>query len=176
MDKKIRLCLITLCAGIVACHPNTDSDVSVPPEPENPAAQNAMPRRAHDYSLLWVDNNIPPTMSAGSSTQAHVRVKNTGDWTWPDAKTANPPKPDGSYAVRLTYRWASAEGALLPENQTRGELPANIPPGEMADFAIKIDAPKAAGQYQLQVDVVEELITFFSAKGMKKLIVPITVG
>jgi hypothetical protein len=35
--------------------------------------------------------------------------------------------------------------------------------------------PKEPGSYRLEIDVVEELVTFFSAKGTQKLTLPVTV-
>jgi hypothetical protein len=150
------------------------------PETEAPAgdtqAAPAAPKPSHaTYSLQWVSNDVPKTMSPGASTPVKVSVKNTGDWPWNDPFAANPSRPDGAYAVRLTYGWASADGKALPANSVRGELTAPVPPGETANFVIKVEAPKEAGSYQLQLDLVEELVFFFSAKGNEKLTVPVTV-
>lgn len=134
------------------------------------------PKTTHQtYSLQWVSNDVPSTMSANKGTAVHVSVKNTGDWAWPNPSAANPSKPDGSYAVRLSYRWADATGKLLPQGAERGELSASVPAGEMANFSMEVLSPKDPGSYQLQLDLVEELVSFFSAKGAPKLIVPVTV-
>jgi len=144
------------------------------PSAEAPGAPGS--KTTHQtYSLQWVSNDVPSTMPANKSTAVHVSVKNTGDWAWPNPSAANPPKPDGSYAVRLSYRWADATGKLLPQGAERGELSASVPAGETANFSMEILAPKDPGSYQLQLDLVEELVSFFSAKGAQKLIVPVTV-
>ena len=121
-------------------------------------------------------HNIPSTMRPGVVLPVTVTVKNTGDWLWPDKRMASPEKRDGTYAVRLSYRWANSAGELLAENAERGDLAASVEPDAVANFIIKITPPPDRGTYQLQIDLVEELVTFFSAKGMKKLILPITVG
>jgi hypothetical protein len=115
-------------------------------------------------------------MSPGVVLPVTVTVKNTGDWLWPDKRMASPEKLDGTYAVRLSYRWADSEGQLLAENTERGDLTSSIEPGAVAHFIIKITPPTKPGKYQLQFDIVEELVTFFSAKGMTKLNVPVKVG
>lgn len=115
-------------------------------------------------------------MRPGVVLPVTVTVKNTGDWLWPDKRMASPEKRDGTYAVRLSYRWANSAGELLAENAERGDLAASVEPDAVANFIIKITPPPDRGTYQLQIDLVEELVTFFSAKGMKKLILPITVG
>jgi len=132
-------------------------------------------KRSHVYSLQWISNYIPQTMSIGSVNSVQVSVKNSGDWTWPDPKSANPSKPDGTYAVRLSYRWAHLDGKFLPQDSVRGDLPSSVPSGAIANFVIDVVAPKDPGSYKLQLDLVEELVNFFSAKGGEKLIVPVTV-
>lgn len=148
------------------------------PEIESPATDAAGPaaKPSHaKYALQWVSNDISQTMSAGKAAPVHISVKNTGDWAWPDAQTANPSQPDGRYAVRLTYRWVTANNVALPENPARGEITAPVPPGGTAVFSLEINPPKESGSYQLQLDLVQELVTFFSAKGVEKLVVPVTV-
>ncbi|HMG05171.1 MAG TPA: hypothetical protein VK581_06895 [Chthoniobacterales bacterium] len=148
------------------------------PETETPKADAppaASPPSHAAHELQWITNDIPASMAAGKVTPVHVSVKNTGDWPWPDPFAANPSKPDGTYAVRLAYRWADSNGKVLPEDGTRAELKAPVPAGQTANFTLRVLAPKDPGAYQLQVDLVEELVTFFSTKGTEKLTVPVTV-
>jgi hypothetical protein len=145
-------------------------------EPPSTNTQTEAPKPTHAvYSLEWVTNDIPPTMPAGKAVPVHVSVKNTGDWPWPDPFAANPAKPDGTYAIRLSYLWADSSGKLAPQDSARGELPAPVPPGQIANFTMQVVAPKAPGSYQLQLDLVEELNTFFVSKGTTKLTVPVAV-
>lgn len=50
-----------------------------------------------------------------------------------------------------------------------------VPPGETANFTIVVTPPTEPGKYQLQFDLVHELVAFFSSKGAEKLTVPVTV-
>lgn len=167
MKSHLQLaCACALAGMITSCDRKSET--------EAPAAPGAKP--AHErYSLQWVSNDIPATMPAGKSVPIKVSVKNTGDWPWNDPFAANPAHPDGTYAVRLTYGWVSGDGKPLPANSVRGELTAPIPPGGTANFTIKVETPKVPGNYQLQLDLVEELVFFFSDKGNEKLTVPVTV-
>src|SRR2546421_7113081 len=137
-----------------------------------PSADKA---RHESYSLQWVSNDVPATMSPDEPMPVHVSVKNTGTWPWLNPDAANPATADGSYAVRLSYRWARADGKLLPQGSERGELNATVSPGETANFTMEVVPPKEAGGYSLEFDLVQELVTFFSAKGTQKLTVPVTV-
>lgn len=101
----------------------------------------------------------------------HVTAKNTGDWLWPDRNAANPSKPDGTFAVRLAYRWSKTEVGV----GDRADLTASVPPGETANFTMQVTPPKERGVYELHVGLVQEFAASFSAKGAKELVVPVTV-
>jgi hypothetical protein len=159
-------CLTGTAIVLTSCDRKPSADSSAAPAPKT--ADKA-------YSLEWVSNDIPATMPAGKATTVRVSAKNTGNWTWPNPVTANPSKLDGSYAVRLSYRWAGAEGKLEPQGSDRGELGAPVPPADTANFSMNVFPPKEPGSYRLEVDLVEELVTFFSAKGTQKLTLPVTV-
>jgi hypothetical protein len=113
-------------------------------------------------------------MKAGSSIGMRLVAKNTGDWPWPDPFTAHPPRPDGTYAVRLSYSWYRG-GSALPATAARAELVKSVPAGETASFTIQVTAPPEPGKYELHFDLVQELVTFFSGRGAEKLVVPVTV-
>lgn len=167
---------VAMIFGFSACDQNPGSVSSNSPS-NSPivsatAAKPTLTPPAHDkYSVEWIRNDIPQTMNAGILVTVHVTAKNTGDWTWPDPKAANPSSPDGTYAVRLAYRWAELE-AGAPE---RGELAGSVAPGQTADFTISIIPPKEPGSYHLHVSLVQELAVSFSDKGVADLVVPVTV-
>jgi hypothetical protein len=125
--------------------------------------------------MEWVRHDIPQTMSAGGYVTIHVSAKNTGDWIWLNPPHANPSLPDGRYAVRLCYRWATSDSQLLPQESGRGDLQMPVGPGQVANFTMDVKAPEDADRYELQIDLVEELVTFFSTRGAEKLKVPVIV-
>jgi hypothetical protein len=166
-------CVIICVAALLGsgCGRSADSNASGAAETQ---AAGAKPVHS-TYALEWVSNDIPATMPASKPASVKVSVKNTGDWPWNDPFTSNPSQPNGTYAVRLSYRWIGPNGQPLPQDSSRGELTAPVPPGGTANFTMAVMAPKDPGSYQLQMDLVEELVTFFSSKGTQKLTVPVTV-
>ena len=171
MKNSLRLAILFVAsAAMIGCGRT--------PEAEGPvdAQQPTAPKPSHTtYALEWVSNDIPATMPAGKPATVKVSVKNTGDWAWNDPFAANPSQPNGTYAVRLSYRWVADNGQALPQDSVRGELTAPVPPGSTANYTMQIMAPKAPGSYKLELDLVEELVTFFAAKGTQKLTVPVAV-
>lgn len=138
----------------------------------------AVSRQAHvstDYSLQWLSNNAPTTMQHGDSVPVQITVRNTGDWPWPDPKTANPADPTGAYAVRVGYSWHKDVHDKTDPEPARGDLTSSVPAGATATFTINITAPQRPGDYLLEFDLVEELVAWFSSHGAKKLTIPVKV-
>jgi hypothetical protein len=166
--KSASVCLAA--AAMIGCGRSPESEA-----PSTDAAASPTKAPHNSYSLQWVSHNVPATMAPGASVPIKVSVKNTGDWPWPDPFAGNPSHPDGAYAVRMTCGWADASGKSIQPQTNRGDLTAPVPPGQTTNFTMNITAPKQSGSYQLQIDLVEELVTFFSGKGTEKLVVPVTV-
>lgn len=101
-----------------------------------------------------------------------VSFRNAGDRTWPDAAAADPAR-SGPYAVRLAYRWRGAAGA--GPYQARADLREPLAPGQVATVWIPVIAPDEPGDYQLQLDLVQERIAWFADKGAERLLLPARV-
>jgi hypothetical protein len=172
----------TLVAALAGCgrrRVETPANNTPPPTATATTATQAAPAGARvsptNYAVQWVSNNAPSTMTGGASVPVTVTVKNSGDWPWPDPKTANPADPNGAYSVRLGYDWKKSDSPTAEQAAPRADLNATVPPGGSATFTINVTAPPKAGSYVLEFDLVEELVTWFSAKGTSKLAVPVTV-
>jgi hypothetical protein len=131
---------------------------------------------AKSYRVRWAYHDVPASVAPGANFTAHVHAQNLCDWTWPDPKTANPPRPEGGLAVRLAYTWTTADGKALLESSARGDIARPVSPDALGEFSIAISSPRELGSYQIHFDLVEELVTFFSKNGTEKLVVPVVVG
>ena len=173
MKQRLRMAAASLIAiALAGCGRTPDTN----PPADSAGNSKNVPRPSHAiYSLEWASNDVPTEISRESPVPIHVSVKNTGDWAWNDPKTANPGKPDGTYAVRLSYRWVGPTGRAEPQSSVRGELAKPVGPGETANFTLAVVPPKEPGNYKLELDLVEELVSFFSEKGTQKLSVAVTV-
>jgi len=182
MNCRRVLLIVCIALAVVACgrRRTTSSEDQPAPAGTPPAAAPAVstpPTKsaAAAYSVKWVSNNVPSTMTRGATVPVQVTVKNSGDWPWPDPKTANPAEPSGGYAVRLGYTWTKPGLADAKPAPDRADLKATVPPGGTATFTLSVTAPKEAGSYELELDLVEELVTWFHSKGAPTLKVPVTV-
>jgi hypothetical protein len=124
----------------------------------------------------WQRVDVPPTMSAGKTVAVEVTFKNTSSDTWPDPRHASPATGDGSYAVRLSYRWWKSGAAKpLAADEKRTDLTAPVLPRQSATLHVSVTAPTEPGDYLLQFDLVQELVTWFEDKNASKLIVSVKV-
>lgn len=155
--------------------PESEAPVTIDAKPVTKGARRGPPPAAARMAVEWLTNDVPTTAAPATTFVIHVKVKNVGNWTWPDKPTANPNKPDGTYAVRLGYRWIRSDGTALPENSDRADLTASVPPDWETNFVLSVMAPPEPNSYQLQLDLVAETVVWFSSKGGEKLTVPVAI-
>jgi hypothetical protein len=141
-------------------------------------AKGAMsPMPPSGFAVEWGIPGVPSTVKPGASFGVGVPVKNIGDQAWPDPGHADP-KVYASGAVRLTYRWWSADGSKTVTdyaNAARGELVQPVQPSDSAVLAVLAVAPVEPGNYQLQLELVQENVSWFEEMGAARLMVPVTV-
>jgi len=103
----------------------------------------------------------PVKLRAGEKATILVAVKNLSDYVW----SARGQK-DGKYSINVTDSWLDARDDKLVNNMDgRTSLPRDLWPGESAEVPLTIKAPAEAGEYFIEIDLVQEGVTFFGAKG-----------
>jgi hypothetical protein len=76
----------------------------------------------------------------------------------------------------LSYRWLRADSDTpVSDYSDRADLSAPLDPGQWTTLLIAVTPPQAPGDYRLQFDLVQELVSWFEAKGAPRLIVPVHV-
>lgn len=118
----------------------------------------ALPDSAFKQQLTVV--SPPSTMAPGARAELSVRVKNTSDTTWPMRGRAG----DGIYQVNLGDRWMDGENKDVKVDE-RIFLPRALKPGEEVELPFVMVAPAKAGDYNIEVDMVQEGVAWFSQKG-----------
>jgi subtilisin family serine protease len=112
------------------------------------------------YAVTWGADNMPSTVSAGSSTGVTVSFTNAGTLTW----TAT-----GTNPYRFSYHWlngACPGTTTVVWNGNRTPLPGDIAAGaSVSSLGASIDAPSSAGTYCLVFDLLRENVTWFTWQG-----------
>jgi hypothetical protein len=142
-----------------------------------PTAGPMQPLADSGYAVAWGVPGVPATVSAGQRFAAAVIVENQSDQLWLDPENADT-SGSGAGAVRLVYRWwkkGDDKAPFVDFAGARGDLKEPLPPGRAAVLALEVTAPGAPGEYLLQLDLCQELVTYFEPKGADKLLVPVTV-
>jgi hypothetical protein len=124
-------------------------------EPEITEATAPLPYAAFNAGLASAD--IPATMRPGEKAVIHVVVKNLSAHIWPSRG-----RSDLTYLINVADRWLDAgHGSLVHNQDSRNKLPRDLWPGEEAVVPLTINAPKEPGEYVLEIDLVQEQVTFF---------------
>lgn len=133
-------------ASLIACGRNSDS------------------RRLSDFKVEFGDDGIPAQMTVGETTTADVVVKNTSKNRWPSK-----PNQKGRNAVNLSYHWLDRNAKVVVFDGARSPLPKDVEPGETIRISAKIQPPSRAGQYTIEVTLVQELVAWFPDRDGDKL-------
>jgi hypothetical protein len=122
---------------------------------------------ASDYRQEIIALNPPSVMRVGEKLDIHFKVKNLGSETWPAVGTR-----DFLYQINMGNRWIKGN-----ENNedNRAVMKGDLPPGAVTDMTLSITAPKAPGDYTLEIDMVHEGVTWFKQRGARTLSIDVAV-
>ena len=119
-------------------------------------AAHALPDSAFAAGIAIVDS--PVTLEAGVFTVLTVRVTNLGDATWPHDI------PAGRH-ICVGNHWLRDDGTIASLDDGRASLPRSVSPAETVDIALPIQVPETPGRYVVEIDLVQEHVSWFSQRG-----------
>ena len=117
------------------------------------------------YSALIAPRCLACPTAPGSALDVRVKVTNLSDRTWP--------REDISLSARFVR---TSDGMALSGFDNRFPIGTDFAPHESKQYVINLTAPAQPGDYRLEVDLVHELITWFSDKGTKRGELSLRVG
>jgi hypothetical protein len=104
-------------------------------------------------------------LSADSVTNVTLEIQNQGAFTWSST---------GRYPIHLAAQWRRSDEVLLPE-EPRWPLTRDVAPGEALTLTVPVQAPSTPDDYGLEWDMVQENVTWFSAKSGTRVKSQVTV-
>jgi 4-amino-4-deoxy-L-arabinose transferase-like glycosyltransferase len=120
----------------------------------------AMPEGAFRAEITLPD--APASLRAGARATLRVNVRNAGDSLWPGRAW----KSD-AFQVGIGNHWLDAEGREVIHDDGRAPLASDLAPGESREMELTVNAPKEPGEYTLEVDALQEGVSWFALKGSK---------
>jgi hypothetical protein len=134
---------------------------------------------ACDTGLLTIRaTNASPTtwweLEAGETRLLTVRATNASPTAWPALGLADG-APD-QCRIGLAYRWLTPDGReVVSRDSNRTWLPHDVPPASSADVGVEVTTPDTPGSYDLEFDMVQEGVRWFTDPDYPKLRLRVTV-
>jgi hypothetical protein len=113
--------------------------------------------------------NPPAMVKAGVAMPLYVTIKNLSTINWPGASK------EWKHRINLGNHWLDMNGTLVTSDDGRTALPFDLKPGDEIELPLTITPPLNAGNYILEIDLVQEQVGWFGAVGSKTLKVNIKV-
>ncbi len=112
------------------------------------------------YRLAWIADTLPATASAGQTIPIEVTVRNDGWDTWAASGF--------NLGVHLAAGPSAIKARTLPSDPAgypqRFGLPHAVGPGESVTITGTLTVPAAPGVYTVQLDLVQEGVTWFETR------------
>jgi len=123
-----------------------------------PSARPYTSTSPNDLSVSWLEYPVEIVARPRETFNVSVKVENIGDTIW--LKDSHQPVLPGNpwYLSKGTVHL----GIIVDRWDYRFPLPRNIPPGEVAELTATLRTPDYAGKYSFRVNLVNELIAWFS--------------
>ena len=157
-DRRIHMTLIEIRPLEKGELPQRNPSTAAVSESQGPLIDDAF-----NAGLSVID--VPTAMKVGEKATIQVLVKNQSTHVWPARG-----QKDGKYSINVADSWFNSDDDTLVNNMDgRTTLPRDLWPNESVEVALTITAPAVAGEYKLEIDLVQEGVTFFKAKGSQQV-------
>jgi 4-amino-4-deoxy-L-arabinose transferase-like glycosyltransferase len=137
------------------------------------SGQEPRPREPLPDSALRAEIRVadaPLVMSAGVKQELKVRVRNAGDRLWLERE-----RTGSKYQVALGNHWLDSSGRVLRNDDGRTTLRSDLAPGEEVEMSLVVNTPQRAGDYVLEIDMLQESVAWFGAKGSQTVRLPVKI-
>ena len=131
------------------------------------SAEHALPDSAHVAAIAMTDP--PPSLESSEFATLDVVVTNNSPVAW------RHDIPAGRH-ICVANHWLSPDGTMAIFDDGRAFLPRTIEPGERFEVPLRVQAPGEAGEYVLEIDLVQEFVCWFAEKGSNTARSAVKVG
>ncbi|MEV4311412.1 class I SAM-dependent methyltransferase [Actinocrispum sp. NPDC049592] len=129
--------------------------------PSRPLLQRLLP--AETYRAHFEARQVPQRLAPGEQATFTVGVTNISEHRWQSAAV-----------FQLGNHWL-ANGETVVRDDGRAMLTHDVEPGATVELTITVTAPETPGAYELELDLVHELVTWWKDTGCETVRFPVTV-
>jgi 4-amino-4-deoxy-L-arabinose transferase-like glycosyltransferase len=151
------------CEILATAKPYTLAIAKEPPRPRPPLPAEGF--RA-EISVAVPSSNI----RAKKETVFLVRIKNISAVTWPARERGG-----GVHQVSVGNHWLDPSGKILINDDGRSALLRDLKPGDAIEIPLTVNGPINVGAYLLEIDMVQEGVSWFGLKGSQTVRLPLQV-
>ena len=177
MRRSLILTAVALATVSYACRGNKPpAPVQTSQSPATkaiPDAPTALPNTAFKAELSLVDP--PKQLRAGQKETVRVKIRNASNDMWWERGAPTNTRSDNKFYIAAGNRWLKADGSLLTEMDGRIGIGKDLKPGGETEVSLLIMAPKEPGEYTLDIDLVQEQVTWFHDRGSPTAKAKVTV-
>lgn len=163
------LACVLLAAGC-SKSPNAANTAATPAPAKTPGP---LPDSAFKAQITLPD--APAKLRAGQKETIQVHIKNASDVFWWSRGGELNERTDNWFYIAAGNRWLKADGSLVTDMDGRYGISKDLKPGEETEIPLAVTAPKEPGEYLLEVDLVQEQVSWFSDKGSPTARAKVTV-
>jgi hypothetical protein len=113
---------------------------------------------------------VPAHVASKARVEIRVAVRNAGAAVWLARERGLSP-----LQLSAANHWLDAAGVVVTNDDGRGALPRDLHPGEETEITFAVNAPRRPGDYLLEIDMLQEGVSWFALKGSRTLRVPLKV-
>lgn len=158
-------CLVVI-AGCKPKQPATNSAASNAQQAKTPAQQKqAGPLPDSGFKAQITAPDPPERLRVGQVAIINIKVKNTSDVIWYQRGGVTTDRTDNKFYIAAGNRWLDKDGKLTSETEGHNGIPKDLKPGEETEMTLQITAPKQPGEWTMQLDLVQEGVSWFSERG-----------
>jgi 4-amino-4-deoxy-L-arabinose transferase-like glycosyltransferase len=106
--------------------------------------------------------NPPVRLKAGEQATIKVLLKNASNALWPVRE-----RDASAFQLSLGNHWLGPDGKVVVNDDGRGPLPYDLRPGETVEIFLIVNAPLRPGDYVLEIDMLQEGVSWFGLKGSR---------
>ena len=122
----------------------------------------ALPDGAFRAEIIW-SQPLLPSFRAGLKETVYVKIRNISDRVWPALGNG-----DGTYRLSVGNHWLDNQ-RMMVNDDGRSPLLFDLRPGDEIELPLTITAPQHEGDYVLEIDMVQEAVSWFGNRGSKTL-------